>query len=1046
VSGRAPLPGRPASPSRRVLAGVVLAAGLACLAVAQLFFTALRWFGIDLARVEALRVLALPWTASELLTFPPFALAGLALAGLGAVLFLAASHAAGPAAALLDWPRTPLAATWPFRTRPLRAFLAAALVVAGASTTAAMALGGHTPWLLPWAGGLAGIVWLAAEADAAGLGGTVGPDVAARSSRGRELARSAGRVLALFSLTAAVVLGIAAWDAHRPLLGAVFAGVAVALALHPGVLRGATREIVTERLVLVAIATLAFLLFSRGLRDWQWSVVGDEYAFHALAAQIASGQSPLPLLEGAGVYGEQPVLSSVVQAVSMKLFGTGAFGWRVSNPLLLALAIPPLYLFVRTLAGRAAALSAALLYGCSHFLMNFGKIGYNNAQCVPALLATLGVLAWASRSGSLAGFATTGVLVGLGFFAFGVARLDILVVGIWLLLLFPPTRRSARAVWYTVVGAALITALPALSQGEVWQSYLERTFLGSEVARTPAAVASQVAANVVHGLICFLTSEHGSHFVYGALVDPLTGSLAVLGIAILLAAAWRNRAALAFLLGGTAFVVALAGLQQYAYPSNTRMVAAVPLWTILAGLGVGAVRRASAGISRADAAEHRSRPSVLPAAALSAVVVCAVPLNLWIANRLEPRNNRTDEFAMLLQTAQQTADAHGQGPPIYLVAPYDFQVDLATYVWRVFDVPAERLHVAWAIPLARLAQLDGPAPAPAWDPCVARGPAVAVAPEWQGAAASAALRRIMSCWPGARSDLVLDGAGNTILVRIVNAQALSLVHRLPGVWSERPLTGADLGPPASLPPWAVSRPVSVADDGDGRVAVVEGDSHSVVLFDADGRPTRILDGGVTHPTAVASSPREGLAVLDIGPPATLARFTPDGAPIGRQPLGQDINRPRGLTIASDGSLWLADTEGGRIVHMNRQGDTLAAIPAPDPVAHPTDLAVAPDGTLVVAAAASGSVVVLDAHDRLRRQYAMEPGNDIDARIGLTFVRGDELLCTDPIGGRLLRLTLSGRPSVVVSGLALPTALAAQGQDAVLVALRDGCSVARVPIR
>ena len=73
----------------------------------------------------------------------------------------------------------------------------------------------------------------------------------------------------------------------------------------------------------------------------------------------------------------------------MKVFGVSNFGWRISNPVILSAAVVCFYLFFRKFTQRSTALIIAGMLACSSYLMNFGKIGYDNPQAFFMLGLTL---------------------------------------------------------------------------------------------------------------------------------------------------------------------------------------------------------------------------------------------------------------------------------------------------------------------------------------------------------------------------------------------------------------------------------------------------------------------------------------------------------------------------------------------------------------------------------------------------------------------------------------------------------------------------------
>jgi predicted Kef-type K+ transport protein len=99
-------------------------------------------------------------------------------------------------------------------------------------------------------------------------------------------------------------------------------------------------------------------------------------------------------------------------------------------------------------------------------LLSYAKIGLHTPQVIIAFIFIVGLLAWSSRQGSLTGFALAGIVLGLGFYTYGVMRLYVLAATLWLILYyFPVDFRRFRFntnlfVWISLAGAAFLTSIP----------------------------------------------------------------------------------------------------------------------------------------------------------------------------------------------------------------------------------------------------------------------------------------------------------------------------------------------------------------------------------------------------------------------------------------------------------------------------------------------------------------------------------------------------------------------------------------------------------
>jgi hypothetical protein len=150
------------------------------------------------------------------------------------------------------------------------------------------------------------------------------------------------------------------------------------------------------------LVSASLVLSSLYFSAWWFSVIGDEYAFYSYAAGLLARADAASigaeLYNPSGVYSTHPGFSSLIQAASMAVFGPGLFGWRFSNLYLAALSLWPLYAFVHAIGGRRLAILACALLATSHYLMSFGKIGYNNLQALFAFSVCLATATWFVRS------------------------------------------------------------------------------------------------------------------------------------------------------------------------------------------------------------------------------------------------------------------------------------------------------------------------------------------------------------------------------------------------------------------------------------------------------------------------------------------------------------------------------------------------------------------------------------------------------------------------------------------------------------------------
>ncbi|TLN01347.1 hypothetical protein FDZ74_15890, partial [bacterium] len=229
------------------------------------------------------------------------------------------------------------------------------------------------------------------------------------------------------------------------------------------------------------IASLALVLLTCQIGSWRFSVIGDEFSFLFSARELAVDQTVWTNLnrvfDGLLVYHSHPYLSSLIQATGLRLLGLDNFGWRFSNLFMIAASLFFFYRFFSRFLSRRVALVSVALLGGSHYLMTFGKIGYNNPQA----LFLLGLLLWAGSQAVFVrnrfSYAVLGAVMGLALYIYP-AALYALPLPVLLILFYDPP--NARANWPRYLAAAalfVLLYLPVLFQPEYWPEKLPGTFL-----------------------------------------------------------------------------------------------------------------------------------------------------------------------------------------------------------------------------------------------------------------------------------------------------------------------------------------------------------------------------------------------------------------------------------------------------------------------------------------------------------------------------------------------------------------------------------------
>ncbi len=218
---------------------------------------------------------------------------------------------------------------------------------------------------------------------------------------------------------------------------------------------------------------------------------------------------------------------------------------------------------------------------------------------------------------------------------------------------------------------------------------------------------------------------------------------------------------------------------------------------------------------------------------------------------------------------------------------------------------------------------------------------------------------------------------------------------------------------------------------DGASAEIAFELDEVLLFDAEGRPLSSLGnaegpGALNGPRAVAFAADGTVWVLDGGGHRVL-RFARDGAVLADSAAaGSTLIGPVAIAAGGDGTLWVADALAGAVLRLNASGALIASHELPgrvaEPERHPRALAASGDRLFVVvggrpsveAWSLAGERVAVLVDDAL-----VLPASIAATRDGRFFVvdRGTWTLRSYSAGGRLLAAEqprLDGRVAVPLS--------------------------------
>lgn len=288
-----------------------------------------------------------------------------------------------------------------------------------------------------------------------------------------------------------------------------------------------------EFFILVIISILFFIFINRDNKWWYYSAIGDEYAFYSLAKNVAQNKLPVNLVtffRQGGVYSTVPFLSSFYQGLVMKIFGTDIVGWKISQIIIIILSFFPLYLLAKKLFNKDIALISILIFASSHYLWAYVKTGYCNIESIFPAVTSLFFYYSAVKNNKPLLLFFSGLFAGLGFFTYYPSRVIILILFFLNLLL--KHKETKLSFLYILIGF-LILVLPfvAINQTQIIKTMFDQSLISSNEARSIPRYLL-LLKNISTNSLAFFANNHVGPYTSGSLIDPLSGILLIIGIAI----------------------------------------------------------------------------------------------------------------------------------------------------------------------------------------------------------------------------------------------------------------------------------------------------------------------------------------------------------------------------------------------------------------------------------------------------------------------------------------------------------------------------------
>ena len=238
------------------------------------------------------------------------------------------------------------------------------------------------------------------------------------------------------------------------------------------------------------------------------------------------------------------------------------------------------------------------------------------------------------------------------------------------------------------------------------------------------------------------------------------------------------------------------------------------------------------------------------------------------------------------------------------------------------------------------------------------------------------------------------------------------------------------GGSSTYQPGRLNFPLGIDTDEDGNVYVASFGNDSIEVFDAQGKPLRRFpDPSARVGRGSSGSGGTGIAVTDVAVHEGLVYaldtyqvvvFTTEGVYVGqwgRPGSGEgSLDHPNGITVAKDGTLYVADSNNARLTAFDAEGSVLWSMDAGEaqlrgsqdrPLQLPRGLDLAPSGQLYVVDAFAFALVEVSAEGSVTATYGergVTPAqfnfpNDVAALL-------DSFVVVDKENGRVQRVRIA----------------------------------------
>ncbi len=212
------------------------------------------------------------------------------------------------------------------------------------------------------------------------------------------------------------------------------------------------------------------------------------------------------------------------------------------------------------------------------------------------------------------------------------------------------------------------------------------------------------------------------------------------------------------------------------------------------------------------------------------------------------------------------------------------------------------------------------------------------------------------------------------------------------------------------------KPVGITVHPDGRLFVADTHYHRVLVYDRDGQLLTTFgregfgDGEFSLPTDVAVDAKGFLYVSEYYETDRITKWSPDlqFVKVVNPPTieGKPLNRPTGLIVDDEQTLWVADSCHHRLVRLSLDGEVLSVFGTlgrePGQMRYPYDIGLAPDGSLMVCEYGGDRLQWFDKDGRSLRTWGRSgrKSGELSGPWGAAYGPGNRVYVVDSINNRV----------------------------------------------